>query len=86
MARFRKVWAGLLQSWVAVMEARYREVWATEFLPLLLKDVSGKKNRDIFFFIQSTNFDSRSSPLWILPDLDAGRRAHGLLVGQAGFS
>jgi hypothetical protein len=38
------------------------------------------------FCIQSTNFDSRSSPLWILPDLDAGRRAHGLLVGQAGFS
>jgi hypothetical protein len=32
--------------------------------------------------------DSRSSLLWILPDLDAGRLgrwAHGLLVGQAGF-
>jgi hypothetical protein len=39
-----------------------------------------------YFYIQSINFDSRSSPLWILPDLDAGRRAHGLLVGQAGFS
>jgi hypothetical protein len=50
MARFRKVWAGPLQSWVAVMEARYREVWATEFLPLLLKDASSKKNRDIFFY------------------------------------
>jgi hypothetical protein len=38
------------------------------------------------FYIQSTNFDSRSSPLGILPDLDAGCRGHGLLVGQAGFS
>jgi hypothetical protein len=32
------------------MEGRYREVWATEFLPLLPKDASGKKNRDIFFY------------------------------------
>jgi hypothetical protein len=31
------------------------------------------------FCIQFTNFDSRSSPLWILPDLDAGRRAHGVM-------
>jgi hypothetical protein len=38
------------------------------------------------FCIQSTNFGSRSSLFWILPDLDAGRLAYGLLVGQAGFS
>jgi hypothetical protein len=63
MARFRKVWAGLLQSWVAVIEARYREMWATEFLPLLLKDVSGKKNRDIVVVWSGPSAVARRGPI-----------------------
>jgi hypothetical protein len=32
------------------MEARCREVWTTEFLPLLPKNTSGKKEQDIFLY------------------------------------
>jgi hypothetical protein len=48
MTRFKKSWTGTLKDWIPVMEAKCREVWTTEFLPLVPKKTSTKDSDDTF--------------------------------------
>jgi hypothetical protein len=43
MAHFQKNWTGNCASWIPVMEAKCRDVWETEFLPLTPKNTTLSK-------------------------------------------
>ena len=48
MTYFRKNWIGKCASWIPVMEAKCRDVWETEFLPLALRNTTSSEPEDTF--------------------------------------
>jgi len=48
LGRFKRNWTGALEPWIQIMETKCREVWTTEFLPLLAKNPPMNKSDDSY--------------------------------------
>jgi len=47
IARFQKTWIRPPEGWIQVIESHYREIWTTEYLPRLSKDLPDSYTREV---------------------------------------